>query len=141
MSLDVVHALAFGTSITITAFAVRNCGRLNDVGPREVPLQPPDWVFGVVWPLLYITTGWAWFTAGARADVGMTLITVLCCAWLPAYLCLRSKSVAAAILIASVVATVVVAERLRSTPGWLLAPLALWLSFATYLNLYDVVRE
>lgn len=62
-----LRAVAFGVSVSATALAVRRCGRLSDIGPRDVPLQPPDWVFGVVWPCLYATTGIAWATSGTLA--------------------------------------------------------------------------
>ena len=135
------RAVAFGASVTCTAALTRRCGGLDELGPRDVPLQPPAWVFGVVWPLLYVTTGAAWAPAGARADAMLAALTLLCCAWLPAYVCVRAKSLAAIILAAATILATLAALTLRGASSALLAPLALWLSFASYLNLYDVLRQ
>jgi tryptophan-rich sensory protein len=103
-------------------------------------LQPPDWVFGVVWPCLYVTTGAAWAVGGDRADLVLGAVTFLCCWWLVAYVCLRQTAVAALALATTVVLTVFGAASLGGTAGALLVPLAVWTAFATYLNTYDVWR-
>ena len=135
------RAVAFGASVTCTAAHTRRCGRRGALGPRAAPLPPPAWVFGAVWPLLYVTTGVAWALAGARADAALAALAFLCCAWLPAYACARAKSLAATILVAATILAALAALMLRGASGALLAPLALWLSFASYLNLYDVLRQ
>lgn len=136
-----LRAVAFGVSVSATALAVRRCGRLSDIGPRDVPLQPPDWVFGVVWPCLYATTGIAWATSGSDADVLLGCVTLLCCAWLVVYACLRETRAAAVVLLGTVVVSAMAAVHLRRAGGgWWLAPLVLWTAFATYLNAYDALR-
>ena len=139
---DVVRALAFGVSIASTALVVRlYCGDFPEMGRSDVPLQPPDWVFGVVWPCLYVTTGAAWVLG--KQDPLLVALTSLCCSWLVVYLCLRKKKAAAGILAASALlaAWTVVATADGTAAGTAgaaaLSPLALWLGFATYLNLYD----
>lgn len=143
--MDIVRALAFGVSVSTVSFVIRI---IRSVVPsssisfaQQRPssrLQPPNWVFGLVWPVLYITTGvaWALMERTAAADVMLAVVTSLCCLWLPVYLCLRWYVVATLILI---LAAGVTAATILVSPGgqfkWFLAPLAAWLSFATFLNI------
>lgn len=139
---DVLRAVTFGGSITITSLVVRDyCGSLSELGPRNVPFQPPKWVFGVVWPILYVTTGAAWVTS--KRDVPLIVITSLCCSWLVTYVCMRLKKVSALVLLLAAVVTMATVVTLRdSLPAFLLlSPLALWTGFASYLNVYDAIRE
>ena len=126
----------FGACISITSANTRKCGTLSKVGPRNIPLQPPDWVFGVVWPCLFVTTGLAWALAGHKADALLSSITLLCCVWLVLYQCMKQKRLAAATLVGTVVLSVI--AMLRHSSWWLL-PLAIWTTFASYLNLYDAI--
>ena len=86
----ILRLVAFGTLITATSRATRGCGSISDVQPREVPLQPPDWVFGIVWPGLYLTTGIAWAMSGPDVDLPLGAATMLSCSWLVVYTCLRA---------------------------------------------------
>lgn len=42
--------------------------RKND--GKTIPFRPPAWVFGFIWPVLYITFGAAWFLAASSAIDG-----------------------------------------------------------------------
>lgn len=131
-----LRSIVFGGAISLTSLATRGrCASLADIGRSNIPLQPPDWLFGVVWPFLYATTGAAWALSGA--DYALGSVTLLCCFWLVAYACLRNKVLGAVIL--AVVASLVVctAIALGGVSGGLLVPLGGWLVFATYLGSYD----
>lgn len=138
--MSIVRGFIFGTSIMATSRSIRHCGKLSDIGPRNIPLQPPNWVFRVVWPCLFGTTGVAWALAGNRADFSLGIVTLLCCLWLVVYACWKRKLAATFTLAGTVVATIVAALHLRGVSGWLLLPLALWTTFATYLNAYDAIH-
>lgn len=131
MALPAVRATAFGLAITLTAFVAD-----PPVSTRRAPFQPPDWVFGVVWPLLYLTTGAAW--TFSRADLLFGALTLLCCAWLLLY----PRAVAALDLLATCALAAVGVVHLTPThpvAAALLAPLAAWTAFAAYLNLYALL--
>ena len=134
--LLVLRAVAFGACISITSATTRQCGLISDIAPRDTPFQPPAWVFGVVWPCLFATTGIAWALAGSAADAPLAVVTLLCCSWLVAYVCLKRRLLAAATLASTVIASVFAAAYLPGAAGWLMAPLAVWTAFATYLNVY-----
>jgi benzodiazapine receptor len=109
------------------------------------PLNPPPWVFGPVWTLLYILMGlsaWlVWRRPGwpaARAPLGLfgvqlflnALWSWLFFGWHRVDLAL----VDIVLLWAAILGTLVAFGRIRRTAAWLLGPYLLWVSFAVYLN-------
>lgn len=124
---------AFLPALLIT-LASASCPNLESSG-ANVPFRPPGWVFGVVWPILYVTTGYAWYLS--KKDFLFSMIVNLCCLWLFAYSCYREKGTAAAIITAAAIATWYTVTRLDAKSRKFLTPLAVWLTFATYLNLYE----
>jgi tryptophan-rich sensory protein len=148
--MDIVRALTFGASVSTASLLIRlirwlapsSCVSFAEQRPSS-RFQPPNWVFGLVWPVLYITTGvgWALMKHTVAADAMLAVVTLLCCLWLPVYLCLQWYVVATAILILA--AGVTVATILVSPVDvfkWFLAPLAGWLSFATFLNIHRALH-
>lgn len=141
----VARAVAFGGAILLTSAVTRRYGKsIQNVQKNiqnvqnNIPFRPPGWVFGVAWSVLFVTTGAAWVVAKGRAKVPLSVVTLLCCAWLVVYTVLEwTRVVAPLTLAATVVATVSAAVVLRGVAGWLLAPLAVWTAFATYLNAFD----
>lgn len=135
--LDIVRALAFGVSISTVSIVLRIFfPSYSFASTRRVSLEPPGWVFGIVWPLLYVLTGAAWvmMDRSVSTDVMLSVVTCLCCAWLPTYVLAKYYVFATVILILSTgisAATVILS---KSSFKWLLAPLVVWLSFATYLS-------
>ena len=113
-----------------------------DALPRP-PWQPPDWVFGTIWPLNFL----ALVVAGvvlAQADASRTLpvLAVLvvsvafALAW--AYLfyvphALWASAVSLAVAAALTWVLLVLAARVVGWTGVLLTPYAVWLSIATSL--------
>ena len=118
----------------------RSCGGISQVrlAGSHVPLRPPSWVFGVVWPILYITTGIAWQRAyrqqGGKWDREFLAIIGLCCSWLVFYTCLRWQLTAGIVLLVTAVLAWRLQRALQPAASKFLTPLAVWVSFATYLN-------
>ncbi len=107
--------------------------------------NPPNWVFGPVWTLLYgmmAVAAWLiWQRGGWRAQrvpLGLYLLQwLLNAAWTPLFFGLHRPDLAfAAIvtLLAAIVATLIAFRRIMPAAGWLLAPYALWTGFAAMLN-------
>ena len=121
-------------AIAITATSAL-CPNLKSSG-ATVPFRPPGWVFAVVWPILYATTGYAWHLS--KEDFLFSLIVGLCCAWLVVYSCNKDKQNAATIIVAAAITSWYTVTRIDSRPSNFLKPLAAWLTFASYLNIYEV---
>ena len=108
--------------------------------------NPPAWVFGPVWTLLYgLMAGSLWlvwkrhgFAGAARPAIVLFLVhLVLNGAWSGLFFGLRSPGwalVEIAFLWASILALVLLFRPLSVTASWMLVPYLLWVSFASVLN-------
>ena len=105
--------------------------------------NPPDWVFGPVWTVLYGMVGYAGarvFTRlGAQsATFGLWIAQlILNLLWTPLFFSAHSLSLASieiAILLAAVIAFVVVAGRTERVSAWLFVPYLAWVGFASALT-------
>lgn len=109
------------------------------------PLNPPGWVFGPVWTLLYLLMGIALFLVWNRADQpGATLAVgvfavqlVLNALWTPAFFGMQSPWMGLVVivpLLALIAFSTALFWRVYPVAGALLLPYLAWVSFATYLN-------
>ena len=107
--------------------------------------NPPSWVFGPVWTLLYVLIGvsaWrVWRVGGFRRDpVALALFAAqwtLNFAWTGIFFGLRRPGLALAEIVALLVLIAATALRFRRhdrAAAWLLAPYLAWVAFATALN-------
>lgn len=116
-------------------------------------LVPPDWVFGVVWPLLYALMGIALFLIWKHHDSifdnaekvaihrkAFTLFWVqLALNFLWSYFFFGLQNIRASLVLivalwCMILATTMLFARTRKAAGWLLVPYLAWVSFALYLN-------
>ncbi|MDR6146112.1 benzodiazapine receptor [Sphingomonas sp. SORGH_AS870] len=108
-------------------------------------LNPPGWVFPVVWTTLYIMIGLALamivHARGARGrGVAIGLFVVqfaLNLAWTPLFFGAHLVDVALFVIVAILavsIATTFAFARIRRGAAWLMLPYLVWLSFAGVLN-------
>lgn len=104
-------------------------------------LNPPSWVFGPAWTVLYVLMAvaavlvWRKKKWNALAIFGVQLALNLI--WTPLFFGLHSPSwafVDIVLLWGAIVWTIVAFSKVSKTAAWLLAPYILWVSFAAYLN-------
>jgi tryptophan-rich sensory protein len=108
-------------------------------------LNPPAWIFGPVWTLLYALMGVAFFlvwrstrTKGkgsAYAIFALQLVLNTC--WSIIFFGWHQAGAAFAELITlwlAIAVTIVVFHRTARAAAWLLVPYLLWVTFAGYLN-------
>lgn len=114
-------------------------------GLARPPGTPPDWVFGPVWSLLYLSIGIAGALVLAMpaehrargwtiAAMSQLLLNAL---WTPVFFGWQRPDLALVVivlLLAAIIATIVLSWRTRPVAGLLLVPYALWVGYATYLN-------
>ena len=107
--------------------------------------NPPAWIFGPVWTLLYImmaVAAWmVWRTGGWRAQrlaLGFFLLQWLLNAlWTPLFFGLHLPLLAFAEIMTlwmALLITTILFWRIRKIAGLLLIPYLLWVSFAALLN-------
>tara|TARA_B100000482_G_scaffold191666_1_gene177370 strand:- start:1323 stop:1745 length:423 start_codon:yes stop_codon:yes gene_type:complete len=99
--------------------------------------RPPSYVFGIVWSILYILTGYSWKTSRneRETDIMHGVLTVLLCLWIITFSCMGRKKIGLYVL-SLVVATVICCMCLHGSK-WskiALTPLLAWTTFAMHLN-------
>lgn len=114
-------------------------------------LNPPGWVFGVVWPILYLMMGIALFLVWRKTPLGREEQTALLwffvqlllnIAWSWFFFGLRLPFfglLEIAMLWVAIFITFIAFFRLSKTSALLLFPYLLWVSFAAYLN-WSIVK-
>ncbi|MDE1875171.1 MAG: tryptophan-rich sensory protein [Patescibacteria group bacterium] len=115
-------------------------------GLAKPALNPPDWIFGPVWVVLYALMGVAaflvWDKGWERADVRKALRVFLFqlalnAAWSIIFFGLHSPFWAYVDITAmwlAILWTMILFRKTSKPASWLLAPYILWVSFAVYLN-------
>jgi tryptophan-rich sensory protein len=137
----------------LTAFAVASLGALmTDLGPwyqglRKPAWQPPDWLFGPVWTLIFalaaLSAVLAWQSARTRAArrwiVGLFgLNAFLNILWTMLFFRFHRPDWAlleVGLLWLSIAVLMVVLAPHSRAASWLLAPYLAWVTFAAALNL------
>lgn len=145
--------------VTFVAAIVIGClpgltGRMADQSAwykqlDKPPLQPPGWVFGTVWPVLYVAMGVAlfliWKSDGpqrAQALVPFAVQSALNAAWSLVFFGLDEHWLGLTVIVALVLTVIVCIVRFRPLnqwASWLFVPYLAWLIFATYLNIGIIV--
>jgi translocator protein len=142
----VVSLAAWG----LLCFAAAAVGSLTMPDPWFAQLQkpawnPPGWVFGPVWSLLYalmaVAAWMVWrqpLSLARRRALGLFLFQLaLNAAWSPLFFGLHAPGLAfadVAVLWAAVLATTIAFSRIHRSAGSLLLPYVAWVSFAAALN-------
>jgi benzodiazapine receptor len=144
----ILGALAFVVgceAVGLAGAAVTNPGSDWYRALAKPPFQPPAWVFGPAWTLLYALMGLAAWRVwrrrpapGVRRALGLFAAQLaLNAAWSPVFFGAHAIGVALAILVAltALVAWTIVAFRRVDRPAAaLMLPYLAWLLFATTLN-------
>jgi benzodiazapine receptor len=137
-------ALMFAVGFTAAAFSMPGEWYASIAKPW---FNPPNWVFGPVWTLLYVLIGIAGAIAW-RCAAGNVLTLVwavqllLNGAWSIVFFRLQNPEGALAVvlaLLASILAFIAIAARPAPLAALLFVPYALWVSFASILN-FAIVR-
>ena len=119
----------------------------------KAPWNPPGWVFGPAWTVLYVLMAIAaWLVARTGVDqraVQIALVLYLAqlalnLGWSLLFFGARAPGwalVDIVVLVVLVAVTAVAFWRIDATAGWLLVPYLAWLLFATSLNVWVVARN
>lgn len=123
------------------------CGPGKNAGYKN-PARPPGYVFGIIWPILYLSIGYSWYLTRKKApkmltDILYSVNTLISAAWLILFGCLNTKRIALYDLIALIASTLILiiySLKYSTLASCLLAPYLAWLIFAQKLN-YSIVNE
>ena len=140
----------------LVVFAVAGIGgAATDIGPWYFNLikpawQPPDWAFGPIWTLIYITTGIASVRAWRLGDelqrsnflLALLINCVLNVLWSVLFFKMQRPDVALIEVVVfwlSIVPLILLPLRYSPRSSLLMLPYLAWVSVAAYLNL-TIVR-
>jgi benzodiazapine receptor len=135
------------------AFAAAAIGGLSSAGGtggwyeslRKPSWRPPNWVFGPVWTVLYVTiavAGWLVWRERGSDDVTAALAVwavqlALNAAWTGLFFGLHRPGLAFVeilVLVVAVAATIVLFARVSVAAALLIVPYLAWVCFAAILN-------
>ena len=111
-------------------------------GLNKPAFNPPNWVFGPVWTILYVLiaiAGWRVFSSAGGGTALAVWIAALALnfLWSPMFFGLRRPALALAIvvgLLVAIVAFILLSWPVDRVAALLFLPYAVWVAFATTLN-------
>ncbi len=144
VTLVLFIALVFGGG---TLIGVSNMPGEWYAGLTKPPFNPPNWIFGPVWSLLYVmiaVAGWRTWErrpAGAAMQVWFAQLAANF-AWSPTFFGMQSPGLALVVVLVMLALVLLFIHLVRhrdSVSAWLFAPYAAWVAFASLLNASIVV--
>ena len=112
-------------------------------GLAKPPFNPPNWVFGPVWTILYVMigiAGWRIWTLAPSSNAMKIWVAQLLAnwAWSPVWFVGQMLWPAFAIILVIlglIIAFILATWRTDRVSAWLFVPYAAWVGFASLLNL------
>lgn len=134
---------------TLTFLVALMGGLLTDTGAwydslPAVALQPPKWLFGPVWLILFVLIAWSavlvWNNKSKEKYLTLFMYgvnAVLNVFWVFLFFTLKSVSGAfmeIVVLWLSIFLMIFFSHKINKKAAWLLVPYFIWVGFALYLN-------
>ena len=113
----------------------------------NVVFRPPAYVFGIVWPILYIMLGLSWVLSmksnnRAKNPVFVELcyisISILLASWIAVYGCRNRKILGIYVIVLALGSIIVTMNVVGVNSRLLLTPLLTWLFLALFMNVAEV---
>jgi len=142
---DILALLAFVAAVVLVGAGI---GAATAPGAWYAGLEkpffnPPNWVFGPVWTAIYAMIGVAGWLVWRRAPTSEAMALwgaqmLLNWLWSPVFFAMQAPGAAIAVilaLLATILVFIAAARHVDVRASWLFAPYALWVGFATVLNI------
>lgn len=129
----------------VTSYLVSSQCPMQKSAGIDVVGRPPGYVFGIVWPILYLLMGYSWFnysgTYSNFVNIGFVILIILLNSWVVLYGCYDKNSnslysILLGILVTIVLIILMCKESINSSLS--LVPLTVWLFFALLLNFQEL---
>lgn len=140
MQMKVLIDVAYILMPALISYAVQSLCPLGPSVGQNVKFRPPPWVFGVVWPVLYLLLGYSWsremrLSRNTALSATLYISTALALAgWIYVYGCRQEVAGASWVLLLSIATTLACFGQGDSVSRLCLSPLLAWLIFALHMN-------
>jgi len=134
----------------VLGFLFSRICKIDNTAGENVPFRPPNWLFPIVWSILYLCIGIAWIQVkhyssmkkNTQTEVNLLfwVLNATLTGWIIFYSCLNKKEIGPIMILLSLIISIIIITKSQDTEITLLiAPLVLWLIFVMYLNTYEVL--
>lgn len=129
----------------VSAMCWKNTGGRRRNAGSSVRFRPPSYVFGIVWPVLYVLLGLSWVVSSKKDSVEnnelcFLSISILLASWIVVYGCKNRKIWGIYAITLSIGATILTMNLVKTTSRVLLVPLLTWLLLALLMNVIEVSK-
>jgi|TARA_B110000967_G_C18786065_1_gene510830 benzodiazapine receptor len=108
----------------------------------NVKFRPPPYIFGIVWPILYLLLGLSWIHSNPQqnqlVDGLFFTLSSLLAFWIVVYACQKDKKNAVFVMVAILLAIALLMVLIPQKSQLMLTPLGIWILFALFLSTADV---
>ena len=108
----------------------------------NVKFRPPPYIFGIVWPILYVLIGMSWVQSNPRQkqmiDGLFFTLSSLLAVWIVVYACRKDKKNAVFVMVAILLSIAMLMVLIPKTSQLMLVPLGVWILFALLLSTTEV---
>ena len=128
----------------ISGYGISAVCSTDESAGQNVKFRPPGWVFGVVWPILYIMLGVSWVYASRESQfnsIYYCVLTLLLTTWVFVYSCKKDKQSSVYILLASIIASFTCFSTGTIQTKLMISPLIGWLIFALLMNTTEIQSQ
>ena len=121
----------------IAGFVVSRFCKMERSGVN-VKFRPPPYVFGIVWPILYILLGLSWINSNPDKNMNIEImffiLSSLLAYWVVVYACHKNKKNAVFVMLAIILNIALLMAQIPKKSQLYLVPLAVWIFFAMLLS-------
>jgi len=103
----------------------------------NIKFRPPNYIFGIVWPILYLMLGYAWINA-KQHTIWYIILSLSLALWIVVYSCQNNKKGAIGINLLSILLVLICYTVSDKLSKLLLLPLLVWLGFALLISVFDI---
>lgn len=121
----------------VAGFVVSKFCKMEKSGV-DVKFRPPPFVFGIVWPILYILLGLSWINSNPDKNMNIEVmfftLSSLLAYWIVVYACQKNKKNAVFVMLAIILNITLLMVQIPKQSQLYLVPLAVWIFFAMLLS-------
>ena len=128
----------------LVGFLISAMCRFTKGESTEIKIAPPPFVFGIVWPILYLIIGYAWVTEykNKYVDIVFIINLVFSGLWLYTFNCKNNKRLALYLILVLIASSLMMIQACTKLPNRIILCLySTWLIFAMVMNTQFVIND